>query len=436
MNSFEDLLKIDVERQIGFRIKTSREAKDLLELLSKQQVHTISLSTIRRFWGLIPYTKPNVSTLDTFAQFVGFLSFKQYVKSKNQREIWHTDFKIQQLKDKARLTSKDFELLTQYLNATQSVFALVNLFEVAFYRKKWQYILDLVKPGHISLFNKDGIEPVDYSSHFSFLIFRFLYSLPEEHFKQSLAHLITNTDFRFGVIYCYVDYNNSNGRYGFILNQIKQLKDLNDEETLFLSLFEGLKGYLNKSSQIPTINCPKEQLHQYPVVLVGRYYGYQILCAEQEQDDKAILQNLKTFFKYLDKHGKHSKTLQEFVLTMFVCRKFEILQQILFEYYEAIFEYQRFFTFADTLLYNLIDILNLIQQQKTKDALKLFQKQNSNLSLVEARYNILLIFYHIIGYHIEVDPNRQIAHKNNYLDMSKSSKLSLFDRSYLKGFLG
>jgi len=50
MDVFQEKLKIDIEREIGFKILSTTEAKVLNDLLLENHIYDLSLSTIRRFW--------------------------------------------------------------------------------------------------------------------------------------------------------------------------------------------------------------------------------------------------------------------------------------------------------------------------------------------------------------------------------------------------
>ena len=111
MNETIGLLKIDVERAIGFKIKTTTEAKTFHKLLVEKTNSTVSLSTIRRFWGLIPQRKPNQHTLDELSKFIQYQSFYHYSKNKSQFATWFDVMEIHKLKFKKKLKEKKVLLL-------------------------------------------------------------------------------------------------------------------------------------------------------------------------------------------------------------------------------------------------------------------------------------------------------------------------------------
>ena len=116
MNETIGLLKTDVERAIGFKIKTTTEAKTFHKLLVEKTNSTVSLSTIRRFWGLIPQRKPNQHTLDELSKFIQYQSFYHYSKNKSQFATWFDVMEIHKLKFKKKLKKEDFDLIERHYN--------------------------------------------------------------------------------------------------------------------------------------------------------------------------------------------------------------------------------------------------------------------------------------------------------------------------------
>lgn len=146
MSEISELLKKDVERAVGFKIKSTTEAKDLHQLLIEQAYSTISLSTIRRFWGLIPARKPNKNTLNELACFLQYKSFLDYSKQKTENNQWFDTIKINSLKFKSSLTLEDFKLIERHYKGYNSTLFVVNIIENGIHNKNWQVVFDLFNP--------------------------------------------------------------------------------------------------------------------------------------------------------------------------------------------------------------------------------------------------------------------------------------------------
>ena len=129
MTEIQELLKRDVESSVGFKIKSTTEAKNLHKLLIEKQNSSIGLSTIRRLWELVPSRKPNQKTLDELAKFIDYKSFLDYNKHKSKDSNWIEILKINQLKFKKSLSKTDLDSLTSYFFNQQSPIFHINLIE-------------------------------------------------------------------------------------------------------------------------------------------------------------------------------------------------------------------------------------------------------------------------------------------------------------------
>jgi hypothetical protein len=81
---WENELLRKVEQKFGKRIKTKGDASQLsLELLKEKNI-SISVSTIRRIYGLLPQRNKSVHTLNGLSRYISFNSFDDYVEFKQK----------------------------------------------------------------------------------------------------------------------------------------------------------------------------------------------------------------------------------------------------------------------------------------------------------------------------------------------------------------
>ena len=79
-------IALKIKREIKGRGDCVFLSNAILEILDVD----ISYNTIRRFYNLIPSTKPNIKTFNTLAQFIGYrnyLDFTQHYKYKEKINI-------------------------------------------------------------------------------------------------------------------------------------------------------------------------------------------------------------------------------------------------------------------------------------------------------------------------------------------------------------
>lgn len=77
------LLREQMEKTIGRKILRPRDFEYLSQLIFKQTKESVSISTLKRFWGYVASSNSwRVNTLDILSAFVGYSSwdgFKEYV---------------------------------------------------------------------------------------------------------------------------------------------------------------------------------------------------------------------------------------------------------------------------------------------------------------------------------------------------------------------
>jgi len=73
-----DELKAQIERTFGQKVTNRRQAELLSQDIYLKTKQLVSYNTIRRFFGLVAFTKPRQSTLDYLAQYCSFSSYLEF----------------------------------------------------------------------------------------------------------------------------------------------------------------------------------------------------------------------------------------------------------------------------------------------------------------------------------------------------------------------
>ncbi len=428
---FVNQLRIDVEKRIGFKIVSTTEAKNFIKILEGNSFEGISLSTIRRFWGLIPMRKPNVATLDLFAKFLGYVSFNHYTREKNKFRKWFLNIEIQKLKLKEVLDTQDFNFLSEIL-PHESQFVYISLFEHALHHEKWRYIEDLFDENKITFLNEEKTFS-NLRTSIAAIIWVTLSEKSDSLYEKNIYNLLSINSFKSYVVYFYIDIMNINGRYGQILNAIKE-QPISKEENLFISLMQGLGMFLKNGKNIPTVIYPNiEELHKFPEVLVGRYYGYQILCAKQENNIELQQSIWYTLLSLIDKSVSRYY-LHEFIHMLLLVKDFEKLDYILENFLEDILDYHHFYTFLDVFIFNVIDVLVCFKNNDLRRAKVVFNNLQPE-SLIYGYYSdFYKIFYSIVGFHLTEGPVEKIAYQSQYHSLVRPAQFDLFDQAYLETY--
>jgi len=437
MDIFHGHLRTDIEKKVGFKINTTTDVKSFLAILQEQTSDPISLSTLRRFWNLIPMRKSYNSTLDVLATFLEYASYQEYVKKKNEYEKWYADATLQKLKLKKKLTANDFEFLSELIGKSESNTIFISLFEHAFYNQKWDYCNALFDENNISCFkNKFPIN--HFQTNIAYILFIFLYGISKESFVTSIEKLIANKNFRENVIYIYIDIMGLNKRYGIILEKIEKVS-LSTEEQLFLKLLSGLKLYLNKSKELlPEINKLKtKELYSLPEVLVGRFYGYQMLSAAQNQNKEKEEIVWNDFLSFIKKETHIRQYFHEFVHALLLLKRIQKLNYLLENYFEVIIDKLHMHSYLDLFIYNLIDVMVSYTNKDLKRAHHIFKNLDTTISKYGAAYNdYYLIYYTITGYHLATNFKEKQLFKEEYLKHVALAKFKVFDELYLETYFG
>ena len=436
MDIFNVHLRTDIEKKVGFKINTTTDVKSFLAILQEHTSAPISLSTLRRFWNLIPMRKSNNSTLDVLAKFLEYASYQDYVKKKNEYEKWYLDAKLQNLKLKKNLTANDFQFLSELIEKSEYNTIFISLFEHAFYNEKWDYCNALFDENNISCF-KNKLPINHFQTNIAYLLFIFLYGISKESFATSIEKLIANKNFRENVIYIYIDIMGLNKRYGIILEKIEK-ESISNEEQLFLKLLSGLKLYLNKSKKLPKIHNPAiTELQSLPEVLVGRFYGYQMLCAAQNQNKNKEEIVWNDFLTFIKKETHIRQYFHEFVHALLLLKSIQKLNYLLEHYFEEIIDQLHMHSYLDLFIYNLIDAMVSYKNKDIKRAHHIFKNLDTTISKYGAAYNdYYLIFYAITGYHLATNYKEKQIFKEEYLKHVTVAKFKVFDEVYLETYFG
>lgn len=434
MDIFHIHLRTDIEKKVGFKINTTTDVKSFLAILQEHTSDPISLSTLRRFWNLIPMRKSNNSTLDVLAKFLEYASYQDYVKKKNEYENWYADARLQNLKLKNNLTANDFQFISELIEKSESNTIFISLFEHAFYNEKWDYCTALFDENNISCF-KNKLPINHFQTNIAYILFIFLYGISKKSFITSIEQLVANKNFRENVIYIYIDIMGLNKRYGILLEKIDK-ESLSSQEQLFLNLLSALKRYLNKSKQLPKIeNLEKNELQSLPEVLVGRYYGYQMLCAAQNQNKEKEEIVWNDFLSFIKKETHVRQYFHEFVHALLLLKRIQKLNYLLENYFEEIIDKLHMHSYLDLFIYNLIDVMVSYKNKDLKRAHNIFKNLDTTISKYGAAYNdYYLIFYAITGYHLATNYKEKQLFKEEYLKHVGLAQFKVFDELYLETY--
>ncbi len=274
----------------------------------------------------------------------------------------------------------------------------------------------------------------EYTTKFAYLFALYLNNLSRNIFSAIIENLILDENIRKYAIYIYIDIFQLNGRYGEILDRIKLIPAVSKEEKLFLNLISNLKTFLNTgiSKELPPIEI--DQFVDLPDVLKGRYFGYQLMYSVSTNNKELEEKYWNLFFENILPKTDLRQYLHEFINHLLMIKSFDKLEFILTNYYESIFDLYHVHSYLDMFIFNYIDVVLSIKTNEIKRANIVFQNLDIRKIQTDSYCDYYLVFYNIVGYHLEQDSKKKLKFKKTYLTLAKKSKFKFFSIPYLENY--
>lgn len=323
-SDFTQLL-LDVQKKANITIRLVRDVRFLKEEIESSTERVIGFNTLRRLFGFLENRTPSVTTLNTLSIYLGFSSFANYQANHSTYEQWYFQQNLQRLILTGRVGNKEVEFINK---------GLVNTPNTVYFA---HFITHFVEQNNHEVLKKIFSE-VNFSSisdteihKFALLVSVKLNSLSQEKAVAVCEKLIPISNFRNNVPLLYIDYSNLMTRYGKVLDLIKK-NGASESDVLFVDLMKGFSlFYSEKIEEMPLIGKP-EAFNSFYSVLQGRYFGYQILCAD------ALGIEVKNDIEAYCSISKVSFFLEEIVPALLIKEEYEFLNHLFSQYYEDIFE--------------------------------------------------------------------------------------------------
>jgi hypothetical protein len=236
------LLKENIERKFGSRIDNIATLKRLLASINKNSDLVLSYNTLRRFFGFLPSTKPNINTLNSLSQYLGFKDFHAF---SNQFYFpnWETWLYVLRLKQQVQITTDVIPMLNRQLHN--------EYFSLYFIDLASHFINQKNKNACLVLFEVE-IDKIIRSEQLKIclalgLVLRRFYKKD----KKFIISLLNSNQFRRTVVYNFIDYSSFNIGYVELI-EASILIEKEAAHLLFLNLLKSYATFLNGQ--------PKEEL--------------------------------------------------------------------------------------------------------------------------------------------------------------------------------
>jgi hypothetical protein len=375
-------LIIDIQKKSNIEVLNVRDLKYLQEDIYNVTTKNISFNTLRRFFGFLNATTPSVETLNTFALYLGYNSYSNYLKNGENYDEWYFQIKMLRLQlNENELKENEVLQFNESLENENNIIPVAN--HVCFLIEKNRIDSLIVFFAFFDYFKLTDSALTKFAllTTFSF------YKLENQVALTIYKVLIQYESFRNSGPLRFIDYSHLNGYYSEVIKMINEF-NANESDFLFTSLMGFYqKFYSNEDYNGILIDYPKKPEQIYPVLL-GRYYGYKILSAEKidKSLENSIYKELKSAVPHL--------FLIEIVLALVLKEEYDFLDSIIEKYYEELFEVDRWSSKSSVANY----LIGMASVNIYKGNLK---AAKNNLDLVEldkielAYTDYITLFYYL-----------------------------------------
>ena len=249
-------LKKEVEEMIQRPVRSRGDCEFISNTIYEKLNLEISYNTLRRLFGLAPYTKPSNKTLDTLAKFIGYnnyIHFSQTYQFKNKINLTQITFKA--LADNNEDYIIDLVIKTRY-SKDDFISFIVLLTRELLHIKNYQLLNNLFKIDELKFESFSYTEVLNLGNSVG-LIFR---TKPDID-----SILLKNENFLRCIYLTFVDYSNLNGYYGKFAQQIIN-NDISYDISIFSSAVLEFKNFLNHKPSQRILISKKDQAKFNPIL--------------------------------------------------------------------------------------------------------------------------------------------------------------------------
>ncbi len=413
-NDFTQLL-IDVQKKSGITVDNVRDIRNLKEEIESQTNTKIGYNTLRRFFGFLPKTVPSKSTLTLLSNYLGFVSYSNYINNKLNFDEWYFQQKLIKIQLNDELDESIISLIDIGLKNKNNIVAVANYIGYLISRnniKALKYIFNSLNFKNLT----DG-ECLKFSTIITFN----LLTIDKEKALRIYKELIPIKSFCNLVPSFYVDYTNLGGIYFDVLLLIKELSSQASDK-FFVSLMHYYKHYYFSEKTEDDIIIPSD-FESYHHVLKGRYLGYLILKS------KGIDNELEKYIFYEFRKNQISLLSQEVITSLIIKEEYKLLSMLYEKYYEDIFE-------SSSWTYKTTNSINLIGLANVNWFNTMYASAKNNLDLVEldkielGYFDYISMFYYLTYVKISYSENDLKSNKlalDSLYKIIKRTNFILFD---------
>lgn len=388
--------------------------KLLVENIEITTGEDIGYNTLRRFFGLLPSTKPRNKTWKILQKYLDKKGKTEASIELEYLNQWKT------INDLYIFTNSSDESATiNHLNkiSTDDRFPMIL----------GTLISQLFSSGNISFLNKIFTQTnffnltspqIDFTAQ---IIFEGVKSMPLKD-RAKFKPLFDVDNFREKILYFYIDYSSLNGFYGSLVGA---LDPQNPQEDLFLKCINGYRSYLNNEKITIIKKLSISELENFYPVLIGRYIGYQLL-SYPEETYKIIDYYIPELAKSME---PHLLFVEVFPALIFL-KDFRSIQLLINKYYEPMYEMFHWNSYIPYNIFLIAESLMYLYEGNIKRAKSSFEAIKLEYTLT-SYHSYVKLFYLILSYQLETNPKEKENITKEYQLLVKNTGFKRFTDDFL-----
>lgn len=406
-------LKKEVEEMIQRPVRSRGDCEFISNTIYEKLNLEISYNTLRRLYGLAPFTKPSNKTLDTLAKFIGYnnyVHFSQTYQFKNKIDLTQITFKaiannnedyIIDLVIKTRYSKEDF------------ISFIILLTRELLHIKNYQLLNKLFKIDELKYESFSYTEVLNLGNSVG-LIFR---TKPDID-----SILLKNENFLRCIYLTFVDYSNLNGYYGKFAQQIIN-NDISYDISIFSSALLEFKNFLNHKPSQRILISKKDQAKFNPI-LNSRLAALELIVNNQ-------CETLTIMAQYTSKIKSESIMIDYFyeLFILAILTKNNVLMKFLIDkvnIYTTKYYYQKHYLNCYYLMcafYYRINGLGILERK--------FYKLYDESSLRYSYEDFIKILHKVYLFDKYKKFKQKELIKEKYIKLSKKLNYSIFSDSFI-----
>ena len=382
-------LRLEIQKQFGSTINKQSDLKLLLLSIESNTKHSISFNTIRRFFGFLNYTNPNMNILNILSKYVGYSNYSSFQKNKNKDEDWFNWNQVIKIELSEFISDEDFDWLQTQINTYEYHLKIASIFKTLIYRKKYDSLNTFLDPRIFSFEDSDRLKIASY-------ICLLIRSLDSKTILEVAKKLSPNITFRENTIHWFIDYTYFNGYYLEIIKEAKKYIDSESHESLFFDLIYNLNNYLSCKNNLEPVDVDRIK-PEFFITLKGRCYGYNLLYFKEKNDDY----NYEATWNKLLYEIKNTNEVNLFTIEIFpallLVKDLEKASYLINNFYEELMTLENWSGYPFQAMILIAQSMQYMNENKIKEATISFELiALSKFSLSYIDY--VLLFYYIVEY--------------------------------------